>query len=298
MWNIWDLRYRYPVIKTELLARINSGKYRFSTQQKIIKSTGQTIHLWGSQDALVKKLMANQLRASLALSTRCTHVKGHGGLKQTIVEVQNRLGDYRYVCKTDVKGFYESINQYRLMEMINDTVPDADLRHYLYQIIHRCVEFGGDFRDINQGISRGCPLSPLLGALYLTSLDNHFAEKNLYYVRYMDDILILTRTRWQNRKAVRQLNQMLNQLTVEKHPDKTYIGKINNGFDFLGYHFNGSQLSVARKTVDKQPLERLIAVTFDYSILIKAVLIVGTKFSVRHNEVQFRCLPCHTDFRE
>ena len=108
MGNIWDLRYRYPVIKTELLARINSGKYRFSTQQKIIKSTGQTIHLWGSQDALVKKLMANQLRASLALSTRCTHVKGHGGLKQTIVEVQNRLGDYRYVCKTDVKGFYES----------------------------------------------------------------------------------------------------------------------------------------------------------------------------------------------
>jgi hypothetical protein len=67
----------------------------------------------------------------------------------------------------------------------------------------------------------------------------------------MDDILILTRTRWQNRKAVKQLNQILNKLKVEKHPDKTYIGKIENGFDFLGYHFNGSQLTVAAKTVEK-----------------------------------------------
>jgi hypothetical protein len=67
-------------------------------------------------------------------------------------------------------------------------------------------------------------------------------------------LLILTKTRWQNRKAVKALNQILNQLKVEKHPDKTYIGKIENGFDFLGYHFNGSQLTVAAKTVEKHVL--------------------------------------------
>jgi hypothetical protein len=41
---------------------------------------------------------------------------------------------------------------------------------------------------------------------------------------------------------------------VEKHPDKTYIGKIENGFDFLGYHFSGKQLTVAAKTVEKHVL--------------------------------------------
>jgi retron-type reverse transcriptase len=162
----------------------------------------------------------NRLSVSPPLSNRCTHIKGHGGLKQTIVEVQSNLSDYPYVCKTDVKGFYASINQYLLMDMINETVADADLRHYLYQIMHRCVEYGGNYRDINQGISRGCPLSPILGALYLKALDDHFTDKNLYYVRYMDDILILTKTRWHNRKAVKQLNQILNQLKVEKHPEK------------------------------------------------------------------------------
>jgi RNA-directed DNA polymerase len=252
--DVWHFRRQYSAIKSDLLEQINSGRYQFSPQQKIIKANGKIIHLWGSQDVVVMKLIANRLTASLPLSSRCTHIKGHGGLKQTIVEVQNSQSDYQYVCKTDVKGFYASINQYLLMDMINDTVPDADLRHYLYQIMHRCVEYGGHYRDINQGISRGCPLSPILGALYLKALDDHFADKNLYYVRYMDDILILTKTRWQNRKAVKQLNQIINQLKVEKHPDKTYIGKIEHGFDFLGYHFNGSQLTVAEKTVEKHVL--------------------------------------------
>jgi hypothetical protein len=67
-------------------------------------------------------------------------------------------------------------------------------------------------------------------------------------------LLILTKTRWQNRKAVKELNQILNQLKVEKHPDKAYIGKTENSFDFLGYHFNGSQLTVAAKTVAKHVL--------------------------------------------
>jgi RNA-directed DNA polymerase len=252
--DVWHFRRQYSAIKSDLLGLINSGRYQFSPQQKIIKRDGQIIHLWGSPDVLVMKLIANRLSVSLPLSNRCTHIKGHGGLKQTIVEVQSNLSDYPYVCKTDVKGFYASINQYLLMDMINETVADADLRHYLYQIMHRCVEYGGNYRDINQGISRGCPLSPILGALYLKALDDHFTDKNLYYVRYMDDILILTKTRWHNRKAVKQLNQILNQLKVDKHPDKTYIGKIENGFNFLGYHFNGKQLTVAAKTVEKHVL--------------------------------------------
>ena len=252
--DISHFRFRYPCIKHALLWWISSGQYRFSAQLKIIKSDGEVIHLWGSQDTLVIKLMATVLGPMLPLSSRCTHVKGHGGLKQSIVDIQNHLGDYRYVCKTDVKGFYESIDQYLLMEMINNTVQDRDLRHYLYQIIHRSVEYGGDFRDMDQGISRGCSLSPILGALYLKALDDQFASRDVYYIRYMDDILILSRTRWQNRKAVKRLNQCLHGLKLEKHPDKTFIGNIEQGFDFLGYHFSREPLKVAEKTWEKHVL--------------------------------------------
>ena len=33
--------------------------------------------------------------------------------------------------------------------------------------------------------------------------------------------------------------------------DKTFIGRIEKGFDFLGFHFGPNGLSVAKKTVEK-----------------------------------------------
>jgi RNA-directed DNA polymerase len=191
----------------------------------------------------------------MPISPRCTHVKGHGGLKQSVVDIQHHLNDYRYVCKTDVKSFYESIDQYLPMDMINYTVQDSGLRYYLYQVIHRCVEFGGEYQDMDGGIFRGCPLSPILGALYLQALDDQFDTKNVYYIRYMDDILILSKTRWQNRKVVKQLNRCLDRLKLTEHPDKTFIGKIEKGFDFLDYHFSKEPLKIARITWQKHALQ-------------------------------------------
>jgi len=52
------------------------------------------------------------------------------------------------------------------------------------------------------------------------------------------------------KKAIRVLNQTFNRLKLEKHPDKTVMGRIENGFDFLGYHFSPKGLGVARKTIE------------------------------------------------
>ncbi len=67
----------------------------------------------------------------------------------------------------------------------------------------------------------------------------------------MDDILILAPTRWQLRSAVKVVNQMLGALSLEKHPDKTFIGRIEKGFDFLGYHFGPDGLRVAEATIKR-----------------------------------------------
>ena len=122
--------------------------------------------------------------------------------------------------------------------------------------MHRCVERGGVFRDINQGISRGCPISPLLGAFFLTEIDRSFDQRDLFYIRYMDDLLILTKKRWALRRAVKQLNILFNNQNLEQHPDKTFIGRIEKGFDFLGYHFSRKPLRIAEITVKKH-VERL-----------------------------------------
>ena len=125
----------------------------------------------------------------------------------------------------------------QLMEQIYNNVSCQTTRYYLWQVIRRTVEYGGLYQEITQGISRGSPLSPILGALYLKELDDVFDKEGLFYLGYMDDILILTKTRWHNRKAVRLLNNCFNRLKVKQHPDKTFIGKIERGFDFLRVSF-------------------------------------------------------------
>jgi hypothetical protein len=110
----------------------------------------------------------------------------------------------------------------------------------------------GNYKEITKGISRGCPLSPLLSALYLTSLDDKLSHnKNICYWRYMDDICVLAKKRWHLRDAIKQLNLEFNALKVKQHPDKKFIGRIEKGFNFLGYHFSRESLQLANITVKK-----------------------------------------------
>jgi hypothetical protein len=61
--------------------------------------------------------------------------------------------------------------------------------------------------------------------------------------------VVLAPSRWKLRRVVKALNRVFASLGLEKHPDKTFIGKIDKGFDFLGYHFGPGGLSIARQSV-------------------------------------------------
>ena len=50
---------------------------------------------------------------------------------------------------------------------------------------------------------------------------------------------------------MRPVNQTLNELEVEQHPDKTFIGRISRGFDFLGYRFSAAGLQLAPTTIER-----------------------------------------------
>jgi RNA-directed DNA polymerase len=66
----------------------------------------------------------------------------------------------------------------------------------------------------------------------------------------MDDVLLLASTRWKLKRVIRVLSWTFNELKLEKHPEKTSIGRIERGFDFLGYHFSPDGVSVAQKTAE------------------------------------------------
>ncbi|EMQ7993124.1 hypothetical protein WIB50_004743 [Salmonella enterica] len=140
--------------------------------------------------------------------------------------------------RTDIRGYYARISKSLLYEQLCRYVSSPVLRDLLHQFLHYSVEDGGEFHTPLRGIPRGSALSPLLAAFHLTETDNVFSRnRHVTYARYMDDFLILSPTRWHLRRAVRMLNRHFAQAGFEQHPDKTFIGRVEKGFDWMGFWF-------------------------------------------------------------
>ena len=248
--DVWHCRFHWNTIKSQLIDDLTSNQFNFQPLQKITKSNGGVIHLWTSIDSLVLKLLSLVLQRYLPSSKLCTHPKGHGGSKQTVTSIQAELPNNTFVFRTDVKSYYESINHEILLEKLAVYIKDKIVLNLLAQYLKRSVESGGLFTDITKGISSGCPLSPIISSFYLVELDEKMESKNVYYRRYMDDIIVLSPSRWKLRKAIKTVNQHFEQLKLEQHPDKTTIGRITHGFDFLGYQFGQEKITVSKRTLE------------------------------------------------
>jgi len=247
--EVWDFRFRWREEKPRLQAALLCGDYRFEPLYRIRLKVDGDVDVWRARDQLVLKALQLVLARQLPASPRCTHLKGHGGAKWSVRAVREHLPRHAWVCRTDVKDYYASIDHERLLADFVRAIPDRRLDHLLRQYLRRVSERGGLFWSFTRGIALGCPLSPLMGAFFLHSLDRRMQALPVFYVRFMGDVLLLARTRWKLRRAVALLNATLDERGLEKHPGKTTIGRIARGFDFLGYHFSPGRLTLARQTL-------------------------------------------------
>jgi hypothetical protein len=247
--DIWSFRRHWRQEKVRLQGDLRAARYTFSMLERITRKNREDLDLWSARDAVVLKALAIVLGRAIPFSVHCTHLKGHGGSKGAIRAILQHLPAHRFVLKTDVRAYYAFINHHHLLAGLALWIADRHVMNLIGQYLKRRAECGGLIWEYGCGIPLGCPLSPIIGAFFLASLDERMARLNMCYVRYMDDIVVLTPTRWRLRHAVKVVNQELDALDLEKHPQKTFIGRIERGFDFLGYHVSPAGLTVARETM-------------------------------------------------
>jgi RNA-directed DNA polymerase len=234
--DVWHCRFHWDSIKPTLIDDLSTNRFTFQP-------------LWTSIDSVVLKLLSMMLSHHLPSSTLCTHLKGHGGSKQTVNLIHDEIPNNTFVFRTDVKSYYELINHEILLDKLSVYIKDKRVMNLLSQYVKRCIESGGLFKDIKQGISSGCPLSPVISSFYLYELDKEMENKPVFYRRYMDDIIVLSPSRWKLRKSIKTVNQHFEKLKLKQHPDKTDIGRVTNGFDFLGYQFGQEKITVSTRTL-------------------------------------------------
>ena len=250
--DIWDLRLNWNSRKQKLCGELNNGTYRFDTVKEI-RINGQVYEIWTSEDSVVIEALRILLKEKYRITGNCTsfHMKGRGGVKGALDKIRRNFNEYKYVLRTDVRKYYASIDHLKLFEIIRKYVTERNILLLLYSFLKRTACRDGYYKSITKGICRGSSLSPVFGALYLEELDTEMRNKSSFYVRYMDDIVILAKNRWTFRRNIKKVNGILEKLSLSKAVDKTFIGKTGRGFDFLGFHFGREGMSISRKSVEK-----------------------------------------------
>jgi hypothetical protein len=238
--DVWNLRFKWPRQQFQWLNRVLAGEYRLSPMQVYRRRNKHWVQ-WSAHDALVLKSVAMQVEEQLPRNAHCHHLKGHGGVNGSTQCVASawRSGEWRYVYRTDIRGYYRHILKHQVAGQLHWHIQDAVCRSLCLQWLHYSVEDGGEIRTPEKGICRGSALSPLIGGSLLRHVDHYFATREeLFYARYMDDFIFFTKTSWHLRKAITSLHEFFDLGGFKAHPDKTQLGKIEKGFDRLGVWYS------------------------------------------------------------
>lgn len=134
----------------------------------------------------------------------------------------NKINRDFYVLKCDVSKFFYSINKQRLYEIVNRYVKDKAFMKLTKDLI---------YHDRNEvGIPIGNYTSQYFANIYLNELD-HFVKEKLkikYYVRYMDDFVLLLEDRNQCRVILEEIKEFLDKnLGLKLNKKTNYIIKKN-----------------------------------------------------------------------
>ena len=171
-------------------------------------------------------------------SYSCRLEKGtHRGVKRLYSLVRRVSKNYTGSCwalKCDIKKFFASVDHQILLDLLAKKVEDKDILWILSEIIE---SFGSEYGN-GRGIPLGNITSQVFANIYLDNLDQ-FVKHELrvkYYMRYADDFLILSNKKSELLKLIEPVEKFLsNELSLELHPDKTILRKLDWGIDFLGY---------------------------------------------------------------
>ena len=136
-----------------------------------------------------------------------------------------------YALKADISKYFYSINHAILKRQLSRKIGDQRI----LIICSRLIDEGPCGTEV--GLPLGCLTSQLWANLYLDQLD-HYIKDNLgvrYYVRYMDDFVILHHDKgylWGLLDKIRDYLSNELQLTLNR---KTGVFQASQGVDFAGY---------------------------------------------------------------
>nr|WP_255474386.1 reverse transcriptase domain-containing protein [Pontibacter qinzhouensis] len=99
------------------------------------------------------------------------------------------------------------------------------------------------------GVPQGLSISSILANIYISKVDNLLNTSSFKYIRYVDDILLMSSVLTHN-QLLDRVSQELSQLELSLNKNKKEEGFLNEEYEYLGYKFKNGIITVRQSTVN------------------------------------------------
>ena len=184
-------------------------------------------------------------------------VPGRGGsyggkfMKKWIKHIGNKR---IYVLKLDIHHFFDSIDRRILFDKLSKRIKD----HRFLDVIRKILWYDCDENDI--GIPIGFYSSQWFANFFLQDFDYYVKQKLMipYYMRYMDDMILMCPNKRKLRNAFENIKDYLSSIGLELNDNYqlfkfSYIDKDGKekgrAIDFMGYVFHRNRITIRKRTL-------------------------------------------------
>lgn len=207
--------------------------------RKIEKSRyiDRIVHTWLVNNFLIKGFVTQFIPTSFA----CLKGKGvHRAafcVQDYMKKAKLKWNDY-YILKTDVAHYFNSIDKQILINILKRKIKDYKLIWLINEILY------AQKRD--KGIEIGNYTSQIFANIYLNEVDQYIKKelKVKYYVRYLDDSILIVQTKEEAKRLLELIRKFLKEKLELELNDKTQIFKGKQGVNFCGYKINEYRMKI------------------------------------------------------
>ena len=256
--SIWHYRHDEEALRI-LAEDLLEGRYVPQPFMRIEIEKNETesrpLALASARDKIVQKMLASQLGFyfDAKFSDKSYGYRPGKGTLRAI----NRCRDfikrgYRYAYKTDIDNFFESIDQQRLLVLLEREIADKRIVALIGLMLKNGSFKQFDYLEHYEGVHQGDALSPLLSNIYLDQMDKWLEENGIVFVRFADDFLLFFKKPKTHKSVVSKLNSFLSTIGLRLGEDKSYAASFEEGVTFLGCRFQNSHVLIDNERLQKK----------------------------------------------
>lgn len=192
-------------------------------------------------------------------------------IQEQMIAVDCPLGPYRkpgpgwYYLKLDISKFFYRVNHAKLLKILAKRIKDPELMKFLGSVVNsRAEPFGLPRGKAPQdtppeewlydvGMPIGNLTSQLFANIYMNELDQYCKHvlKIHYYIRYMDDIVILGENKETLHEWKEKIETFLHEELELDLNNKTCIRPVRMGVEFVGVRIWPAYMKLRKSTVGR-----------------------------------------------